>query len=173
MPCVSGYRQQLNIGVIARMKPAKRYSELMSELLKELAEMSNSVEVPVGALVLDKKLEVIAKSFNNRVEKNDPTAHAEIEAIRIAGQKLNNWRLDDCTLLVTLEPCQMCSGAILQSRISRIVFGAFEPKTGFLVSKNSDSENTNIEIISGVIEEESSKILSNWFRDKRSNKDMI
>ena len=149
------------------MKPAKQYSDLMSELLKELVEMSNSVDVPVGALVLDKNLEVVAKSFNNRVEKNDPTAHAEIEAIRIAGQKLNNWRLDDCTLIVTLEPCQMCSGAILQSRISRVVFGAFEPKTGFLVSKNSDSENTNIEIISGVIEEESSKILSNWFRDKR------
>ena len=173
MPCVSGYRQQLNIGVIAHMKPAKRYSDLMSELLKELAEMSNSVDVPVGALVLDKNLEVIAKSFNNRVETNDPTAHAEIEAIRIAGQKLNNWRLDDCTLLVTLEPCQMCSGAILQSRISRVVFGAFEPKTGFLVSKNSHFENTNIEIISGVMEEESSTILSNWFQDKRSNKDMI
>jgi tRNA(adenine34) deaminase len=145
----------------------------MSELLKELAEMSNSVDVPVGALVLDKNLEVIAKSFSNRVEKNDPTAHAEIEVIRVAGQKLNNWRLDDCTLLVTLEPCQMCSGAILQSRISRVVFGAFEPKTGFLVSKNSHSENTNIEIISGVMEEESAKILSNWFQDKRSNKDMI
>ena len=173
MPCVSGYRQQLNIGVIAHMKPAKRYSELMGELLKELAEMSNSVDVPVGALVLDKNLEVIAKSFNNRVEKNDPTAHAEIEAIRIAGQKLNNWRLDDCTLLVTLEPCQMCSGAILQSRISRVVFGAFEPKTGFLVSTNSHSENTNIEIISGVMEEESAKILSNWFQNRRSNKDMI
>ena len=155
------------------MKPAKRYSELMSELLKELAEMSASVDVPVGALVLDKNLEVIAKSFNNRVEKNDPTAHAEIEAIRIAGQKLNNWRLDDCTLIVTLEPCQMCSGAILQSRISCVVFGAFEPKTGFLVSKNSQSENSNIEIISGVMEEESSKILSNWFQEKRSNKDMI
>ena len=155
------------------MKPAKRYSDLMSELLKELAEMSNSIDVPVGALVLDENLEVIAKSFNNRVEKNDPTAHAEIEAIRIAGQKLNNWRLDNCTLLVTLEPCQMCSGAILQSRIIRVVFGAFEPKTGFLVSKNSHSENTNIEIISGVMEEESSKILSNWFQDKRSNKDMI
>jgi len=155
------------------MKPAKQYSDLMSELLKELAEMSNSVDVPVGALVLDKNLEVIAKSFNNRVETNDPTAHAEIEVIRIAGQKLNNWRLDDCTLLVTLEPCQMCSGAILQSRISRVVFGAFEPKTGFLVSKNSHSENTNIEIISGVMEEESAKILSNWFQDKRSNKDMI
>ena len=155
------------------MKPAKRYSDLMSELLKELAEMSNSVDVPVGALVLDKYLKVIAKSFNNRVEKNDPTAHAEIEVIRIAGQKLNNWRLDDCTLIVTLEPCQMCSGAILQSRISRVVFGAFEPKSGFLVSRNSHSENTNIEIISGVMEEESSKILSNWFRDKRSNKDMI
>jgi tRNA(adenine34) deaminase len=155
------------------MKPAKQYSDLMSELLKELAEMSNSVDVPVGALVLDKNLEVIAKSFNNRVETNDPTAHAEIEAIRIAGQKLNNWRLDDCTLLVTLEPCQMCSGAILQSRISRVVFGAFEPKTGFLVSQNSHFENTNIEIISGVMEEESAKILSNWFQDKRSNKDMI
>jgi tRNA(adenine34) deaminase len=155
------------------MKPAKRYSDLMSALLKELAEMSNSVDVPVGALVLDENLEVIAKSFNNRVEKNDPTAHAEIEAIRIAGQKLNNWRLDDCTLVVTLEPCQMCSGAILQSRISRVVFGAFEPKTGFLVSKNSHSENTNIEIISGVMEEEISKILSNWFQEKRSNKDMI
>ena len=155
------------------MKPAKQYSDLMSELLEELVEMSNSVDVPVGALVLDKNLEVIAKSFNNRVEKNDPTAHAEIEAIRMAGQKLNNWRLDDCTLIVTLEPCQMCSGAILQSRISCVVFGAFEPKTGFLVSKNSQSENSNIEIISGVMEEESSKILSNWFRDKRSNKDMI
>ena len=155
------------------MKPAKQYSDLMSELLKELAEMSNSVDVPVGALVLDKNLEVIAKSFNNRVEKNDPTAHAEIEVIRIAGQKLNNWRLDDCTLIVTLEPCQMCSGAILQSRISRVVFGAFEPKTGFLVSKNSQSENSNIEIISGVMEEESSKILSNWFQDKRPIKDMI
>ena len=155
------------------MKPAKRYSDLMSELLKELAEMSNSIDVPVGALVLDKNLEVIAKSFNNRVEKNDPTAHAEIEAIRIAGQKLNNWRLDNCTLLVTLEPCQMCSGAILQSRIIRVVFGAFEPKTGFLVSKNSQSENSNIEIISGVMEEESSKILSNWFQDKRPIKDMI
>jgi len=155
------------------MKPAKRYSDLMGELLKELAEMSNSVDVPVGALVLDKNLEVIAKSFNNRVETNDPTAHAEIEAIRIAGQKINNWRLDDCTLVVTLEPCQMCSGAILQSRISRVVFGAFEPKTGFLVSKNSHSENTNIEIISGVMEEESAKILSNWFQNKRSNKDMI
>ena len=155
------------------MKPAKQYSDLMSELLKELAEMSNSVDVPVGALILDKNLEVIAKSFNNRVEKNDPTAHAEIEAIRIAGQKLNNWRLDDCTLLVTLEPCQMCSGAILQSRISRVVFGAFEPKTGYLVSKNSHSENTNIEIISGVMEEESAKILSNWFQNRRSNKDMI
>ena len=155
------------------MKPAKRYSDLMSELLRELAEMSNSVDVPVGAFVLDKNLEVIAKSFNNRVEKNDPSAHAEIEVIRIAGQKINNWRLDDCTLIVTLEPCQMCSGAILQSRISRVVFGAFEPKTGFLVSRNSHSENTNIEIISGVMEEESAKILSNWFQDKRSNKDMI
>ncbi len=149
------------------MKPAKQYSDLMSELLKNLAGMSTSVDVPVGALVLDKNLEVIAKSFNNRVEKNDPTAHAEIEAIRLAGQQLNNWRLDDCTLLVTLEPCQMCSGAILQSRISRVVFGAFEPKSGFLVSRNSSPENTNIEIISGVMEEESSKILSNWFRDKR------
>ena len=155
------------------MKPAKRYSDLMSELLKELAEMSASVDVPVGALVLDKNLEVIAKSFNNRVEKNDPTAHAEIEAIRIAGQKLSNWRLDDCTLMVTLEPCQMCSGAILQSRISRVVFGAFKPKTGFLMSMNTRSENPNIEIISGVMEEESSKILSTWFLDKRSNKDMI
>jgi tRNA(adenine34) deaminase len=155
------------------MKPAKRYSDLMSALLNELAEMSNSVDVPIGALVLDENLGVIAKSFNNRVEKNDPTAHAEIEAIRIAGQKLNNWRLDDCTLLVTLEPCQMCSGAILQSRIIRVVFGAFEPKTGFLVSKNSHSENTNIEIISGVMEEESAKILSNWFQNKRSNMDMI
>ena len=150
------------------MKPAKQYSDLMSELLKDLAGMSTSVDVPVGALVLDKNLEVIAKSFNNRVEKNDPTAHAEIEVIRIAGQKLNNWRLDDCTLIVTLEPCQMCSGAILQSRISRVVFGAFEPKMGFLVSKNSRTENSNIEIISGVMEEESSKILSNWFQNKIS-----
>ena len=155
------------------MKPAKQYSDLMSELLNDLEIKSKSVDVPVGAFVLDKNLEIVAKAFNSRVEKNDPTAHAEIEAIRIAGLELNNWRLDDCTLLVTLEPCQMCSGAVLQSRISRVVFGAFEPKTGFLVSNNLNSEIPGIEIIGGVLEEECSRILSDWFIDKRSNQDMI
>jgi tRNA(adenine34) deaminase len=155
------------------MKPAKQYSDLMSELLNELGKKSNSLDVPVGAFVLDKKLGIVSRAFNSRVERNDPTAHAEIEAIRFAGLELNNWRLDDCTLLVTLEPCQMCSGAVLQSRISRVVFGAFEPKTGFLVSNNLNSEIPGIEIISGVMERECSKILSDWFIDKRPHQDMI
>ena len=155
------------------MKPAKQYSDLMSQLLNDLEIKPKSVDVPVGAFVLDKNLGIVAKAFNGRVEKNDPTAHAEIGAIRIAGLELNNWRLDDCTLLVTLEPCQMCSGAVLQSRISRVVFGAFEPKTGFLVSNNFNSEIPGLEIIGGVMEEECSRILSDWFIDKRSNQDMI
>ena len=153
------------------MKPAKRYSDLMSELLNELAEMTNSVDVPVGALVLDKNLEVIAKSFNHRVEKNDPTAHAEIVAIRDAAKKIGNYRLDDLTILVTLEPCGMCAGAIAQSRMKRLVFGAFDKKAGAVGSVWDLLRDTKAiykpEVISGVLDAESTSILRNFFTDSR------
>ena len=104
------------------MKPAKQYSDLMSELLKELAEMSNSVDVPVGAFVLDKNLEVIAKSLNNRVQKNDPTAHAEVVAIREACKNLNSFQLSDCEIYTSCEPCPMCLGAIYWARPKKVYY---------------------------------------------------
>ena len=117
------------------MKPSALYSGLMTELLSELVDSPAKDDIPVGALIVDQNLKIISKAFNIRVKNNDPTGHAEIEVMRIAGNKLNTWRLDDYTMIVTLEPCLMCTGAILQARLKRVVFGAYEQKSGSLVSR--------------------------------------
>ena len=157
------------------MKADDRFVVLMGMLLNELENTSENVDVPVAAIVLDQDLNILSKGFNRRVELNDPVAHAEMEAIKNAGQKMQNWRLDNCTLISTLEPCQMCAGAIVQSRIKRVVFGATEPKSGSISTLNNSFRelNPNIEIIGGVLEKQSGEILRKWFATRRSDGDKI
>lgn len=128
-------------------------------------------DVPVGAVVLDPSGAVIATGVNQRELSHDPTAHAEVVAIREAAKKLDNWRLDGCTLVVTLEPCAMCAGAILQSRLSRLVFGAWDEKAGAVGSVvdliRDPRALTKVEVISGVLAERSSALLKEFFSNSR------
>ena len=129
-------------------------------------------DVPVGALVIDDSGNVVGQGANLREQDNDPTAHAEIVAIRNAAKKIGNYRLDDLTMVVTLEPCGMCAGAIAQSRIKRLVFGAFDEKAGAVGSvwdllRDTRSIN-NPEVIGGILDAESSLILRNFFKNYRS-----
>lgn len=131
----------------------------------------NSLEVPVGALILDSKGELIATGVNKTISNNDPTAHAEIMAIREASEKLQNWRLENCTLVVTLEPCVMCAGAIKTSRISRVVFGAWDERVGGSGSRydilRDNRLGPEIEVIPGVLEEETTELIRGFFKNKR------
>lgn len=128
-------------------------------------------DVPVGALVVNDQGEIIGVGENLREKNNDPTAHAEIVAIKNAAQKIGNWRLDDLTMLVTLEPCAMCAGAIVQTRMKRLVFGAFDEKAGAVGSiwdvVRDTRALTKIEVISGVLEKECAQVLTNFFKGKR------
>jgi len=128
-------------------------------------------DVPVGALVVNELGEVLGTGHNLREESNDPTAHAEIIAMRNAASKIGNWRMDDLTIIVTLEPCAMCAGAISQSRFKRLVFGAWDEKAGAVGSVWDvirDQRNLNkVEVITGVLEKECSEILTNFFEGKR------
>lgn len=128
-------------------------------------------DVPVGAVILDPSGSVIASGANKRESAHDPTAHAEIVAIREAGARLKNWRLDGCTLVVTLEPCAMCAGAILQSRISRLVFGAWDEKAGAVGSVvdliRDPRALSKVEVIAGVSAERSSALLKEFFGNSR------
>ena len=128
-------------------------------------------DVPVGALVVNDQGEIIGVGENLREKNNDPTAHAEIVAIKNATQKIGNWRLDDLTMVVTLEPCAMCAGAIAQTRMKRLVFGAFDEKAGAVGSiwdvVRDTRALTKIEVISGVLEKECAQVLTNFFKGKR------
>mgnify|MGYP002654191320 CR=1 FL=1 len=128
-------------------------------------------DVPVGAIVINEHGEILGTGRNLREEKNDPSAHAEIIAMREAAAKINNWRMDDLTMVVTLEPCAMCAGAISQSRFKRLVFGAWDEKAGAVGSVWDvirDQRNLNkVEVLSGVLEKECSVILTNFFEGKR------
>ncbi|MFY8168754.1 MAG: nucleoside deaminase, partial [Candidatus Nanopelagicus sp.] len=124
-----------------------------------------------GALVVNDQGEIIGVGENLREKNNDPTAHAEIVAIKNAAQKIGNWRLDDLTMVVTLEPCAMCAGAIVQTRMKRLVFGAFDEKAGAVGSiwdvVRDARALTKIEVISGVLEKECAQVLTNFFKGKR------
>lgn len=138
--------------------------------IKEAMKAKDIDEVPIGAVIVvnDK---VIARGYNTREKSNDSTNHAEIIAIKKACKKLNNWRLIDATLYVTIEPCPMCAGAILQSRIKKVVYGAKDIKGGALGSSFNLFEQKNLNhhptIIGGVLEEECSKIIKDYFKNKR------
>ena len=127
-------------------------------------------DVPVGAIVINAEGVVIGKGFNEREANNDPTAHAEIVAIRNATSRLQKSRLDGCTLIVTLEPCAMCAGAIAQSRISKVVFGAWDEKAGAVGSVwdvlRDPRSIFKVEVVSGVLETECAELLTDFFKDK-------
>ena len=137
----------------------------------ELAESGASRgEIPVGA-VLTKEQEIVAEGHNLTVTSNDPTAHAEVVVIREAAQKLGDWRLTECTLYVTLEPCAMCAGALVLSRLRRLVFGASDPKAGMVGSLGNlvQDERLNhwVEVTGGTLADASVDLLKDFFRVRR------
>ena len=133
--------------------------------------MLSGLDVPVGAVLLDSSGQVVAAAHNERELTGDPTAHAELLAIQRVGKAKGDWRLEDLTLVVTLEPCVMCAGAIVAARIPKVIFGAFDEKVGAAGSRYDllrDSRLGNpIEVISGVKEAECSKLLKDFFEAKR------
>ena len=147
------------------------YQVLMQRAISLASEVKSSGDVPVGALIVNEVGEIISFGKNEREKDNDSTAHAEIVVIRGAGKKLGSWRLDDLTLIVTLEPCVMCAGAILQSRIKRLVFGAFDQKAGAVGSSLDVIRDaralSKVEVVSGVLEVECAKLLTDFFATKR------
>ena len=147
------------------------YQNLMQQALALANQAAIFDDVPVGALVVNDQGEIIGVGENLREKNNDPTAHAEIVAIKNAAQKIGNWRLDDLTMVVTLEPCAMCAGAIVQTRMKRLVFGAFDEKAGAVGSiwdvVRDPRALTKIEVISGVLEKECAQVLTNFFKGKR------
>jgi len=128
-------------------------------------------DVPVGAIVVNEAGEILGTGQNLREQSNDPTAHAEVIAIRQAAEKTGSWRLDDLTIVVTLEPCAMCAGAIAQSRIKRLIFGAWDEKAGAVGSVMDVIRDpralTKVEVITGIMEKECSQVLSDFFNTKR------
>ena len=143
----------------------------MQQAITLAREVKTSGDVPVGALIVNEVGEIVCLGKNEREKDNDPTAHAEILAIKRAGEKLGSWRLDDLTLIVTLEPCVMCAGAILQSRLKRLVFGAFDQKAGAVGSSLDVIRDaralSKVEVVSGVLEDECAKLLTDFFVTKR------
>jgi tRNA(adenine34) deaminase len=151
--------------------PTPVFNDVMKQALELAAKASQQGDVPVGAIVLNSQGEVVGRGFNTREIDNDPMNHAEIVALREAATELGSWRLDDHTLVVTLEPCTMCAGAAVQARIGRIVFGAFDEKAGAVGSLWDVVRDRRLphrpEVISGVLADECGAILSEFFKSHR------
>lgn len=154
-------------GYLESFEPAMRAA------LAEAQAMAagQAAEVPVGAVVMDGNGAVIASGRNIREASADPTGHAEIVALRAAGKARGDWRLDDCTLVVTLEPCTMCAGAVLASRVPRLVFGALDPRAGAAGSVwdvlHDPRLGQPVEVISGVLGDECASALREFFEERR------
>ena len=148
------------------MKNINYKEKFMNEALKQARQAYNKLEVPVGAVIV-KDGKIIARSYNQKECKNDTTNHAEILAIKKASKKLNSWRLIDCDMYVTLEPCSMCAGALIQSRIRKVYFGAEDAKTGACGSVLNLLEdykfNHVVEVEKGVLKDECESLLKDFF----------
>jgi len=135
--------------------------------------MASGVDVPVGAVLIDPSGKVVAQAHNERELTGDPTAHAELLAIQRVGKAKGDWRLEDLTLVVTLEPCVMCAGAIVAARIPKVIFGAFEKQVGAAGSRYDLLRDSRlgkpVEVIAGVMEQECSALLKAFFEDKRGS----
>ena len=147
------------------------YQLIMQAALTLAKVAADKGDVPVGAIVVNDSGQIVGTGQNLREQSNDPTDHAEIVAIRNAAQKIGSWRLDDLTLVVTLEPCVMCAGAILQSRIKRLVFGAFDEKAGAVGSVvdviRDPRALSKVEVVSRVLEDQCAQVLKDFFNTKR------
>jgi tRNA(adenine34) deaminase len=141
----------------------------MDRALKEARRAADRGEVPVGAVIVKDGC-AIALGYNRSIQRTDPTAHAEVVAIRAACRKLGNYRLSGCTLYVTIEPCAMCLGAAIQARLDRLVFGALDPKAGAvssIVAFPVEKTNHRIDVLGGILAEECGRLLRDFFRAKR------
>ena len=150
--------------------PVLTDEEYMEKALELAREAASRGEIPVGAVVVDKDGKIIGEGFNRREELQSPTAHAEVLAIEQAAKTLKNRRLLDCTLYVTLEPCPMCAGAVMNAGLKRLVYGAFDDKNGACASVATlfDEKFTHIPMVrSRVLKERCGEILSEFFKDKR------
>lgn len=145
----------------------------MYAAIKEAYKAKELKEVPIGSVIVYQD-KVIATGHNIRETSQLALSHAELIAIDTANKELESWRLEDCTLYVTLEPCSMCAGAIVQARMKRVVFGAFDPKSGcagtLMNLLDDDRFNHQVELTSGVLEKECSQLLTDFFRELRQNK---
>lgn len=155
----------------------RQQDEIFMQAALEQARLAGACgEVPVGAVVvLDG--EIVGRGFNQPIRGNDPTAHAEVMALRDAGLRLANYRLPGCSLYVTLEPCAMCSGAIMHARVARVVFGARDPKTGVagsVIDLYAEKRlNHHAEIVGGVLAEECAQLLSGFFAARRNKTQVV
>jgi tRNA(adenine34) deaminase len=151
------------------------FSEAMRLALDEARLAASDEDVPVGAVVLDPDGEVVARAHNAREAAVDPTAHAEILALREAGRARGGWRLDGYTLVVTLEPCPMCAGAVTAARVSRLVFGADDPKAGAVGSLFDVVRDPRMphqpEVVRGVLAQECGAVLRAFFADRRTQQE--
>lgn len=145
----------------------------MTVALGEARSALVSGDVPVGAVVIGPDGYVVGRGHNAREGDHDPTAHAEIVALRAAATRLGRWRLDDCMLVVTLEPCVMCAGAAVLARVPRLVLGAWDPKAGACGSQwdvvRDRRLNHRVEVVGGVLEEECGELLREFFEDRRAD----
>ena len=153
-----------------RMTPQEKY---MKAALKEAYKAYLLEEVPIGCVIVQNE-KIIARGYNRRNTDKNTLAHAELTAIRKASKKTGDWRLEDCTMYITLEPCQMCAGAIVQSRMKQVVIGAMNPKAGcagpVLNLLQMPEFNHQVEIVYGVLGEECAKMLSGFFAELRKKK---
>lgn len=143
----------------------------MREALQEAALAVGHGDVPVGAVLLDAAGAVLAKAHNDRERTGDPTAHAEVLALRLGAAAVGSWRLEGCTLVVTLEPCTMCAGALVLARVERVVYGAVDPKAGAAGSLwdvlRDRRQNHRPEVLPGVLEQECGELLRRFFQARR------
>lgn len=145
----------------------------MKEAIRQAKKASDIWEVPIGCVIVYEG-HIIARGYNRRNTDKNTLSHAELNAIRKASRKLGDWRLEGCTMYITLEPCQMCAGAIVQARVSRVVIGSMNPKAGCAGSVlnllEMDEFNHQVQVQRGVLEEECSRMLSGFFRELREKK---
>lgn len=145
----------------------------MKEAIKQAKKAYALKEVPIGCVIVYED-KIIARGYNRRNTDKNTLSHAEILAIKKASKKLGDWRLEDCTLYVTLEPCQMCAGAIVQARVSRVVIGSMNPKAGcagsILNLLEMDAFNHQVEVERGVLNEDCSEMLTTFFKELRAEK---